>query len=239
LLVDLVASRVYAVERATNKLYDRYLTSPGRPGFSTQGNLFVIRRTIIRPSWFPPASPWAAGLKPQPPGLENPMGIFKRHLGQYGEYVHGIPTPERAFLGRPASHGCMRMSNENVLQVYQRYADIGSTVRVNRDVAQSRALAAKFQAAGGADHPITDGAARRLPHADGRRGAVGREPQRGHRLRLRREPPQRGRPRLQVRRRRRRGRDAGTDRLRRGRRHRTGVAAGVQAVRPDRRQPRA
>src|SRR5438093_76981 len=78
--------------------------------------------------------------------------------GQYGEYIHGIPTGERPFLGRPASHGCMRMSNENVLQIYQRYADVGSTVKLLRDRVQSGALAATFKSAGGIDHTITDGA---------------------------------------------------------------------------------
>ena len=95
--------------------------------------------------------------KPVPGGINNPMGIFKMDLGGYSEYIHGTPASERKDLGRPASHGCMRMSNENVLQLYQRYAGVGTDVQINRSAAESKRLQASFAKTGRKEHAITDG----------------------------------------------------------------------------------
>jgi len=158
LVADLVASRIYVVNKATGQPVDRYLTSPGRAQFPTQGDHFVIRRTLTKAPWNPPNSAWAKKAKPVPGGINNPMGIFKMDLGGYSEYIHGTPASERKDLGRPASHGCLRMSNENVLQLYQRYAGVGTEVTILRDPAKSQALREAFEAQGLTDHAITDGA---------------------------------------------------------------------------------
>ncbi|MDB5100100.1 MAG: ErfK/YbiS/YcfS/YnhG family protein [Cyanobacteria bacterium RYN_339] len=168
--VDLPSSRLYVVDKATGEPVDRYLTSPGRKEFPTAGKHFTIQRTLLKAPWNPPASKWAANAKPVPGGMNNPMGIFKMDLGGYSEYIHGTPASERADLGRPASHGCMRLSNENVLQLYQRYAGVGTEVEINRDAAESKRLRAGFAATHRKEHAITDGkellagaAAGRLP----------------------------------------------------------------------------
>jgi lipoprotein-anchoring transpeptidase ErfK/SrfK len=155
--VDLPSSRLYVVEKATGKVVDRYLTSPGRKEYPTQGDRFTIQRALVKAPWNPPASKWAANAKPVPGGINNPMGIFKMDLGGYSEYIHGTPASERKDLGRPASHGCMRMSNENVLQLYQRYAGVGTEVVINRDATESKRLRDEFRRSGRHDHAITDG----------------------------------------------------------------------------------
>jgi lipoprotein-anchoring transpeptidase ErfK/SrfK len=158
LVVDLVRSRLYVVDKQTGKPVDRYLTSPGTKKYPTVGDHFTIRRAITRPTWTPPKSAWAKNLKPSQGGPNSPLGIFALDLGGYGEYIHGTPRDERAGLGRPASHGCMRMSNENVLQLFQRYAGVGTDVTILRDPAESARLQAAFKAQGLKDHAITDGA---------------------------------------------------------------------------------
>ncbi|HEY9856844.1 MAG TPA: L,D-transpeptidase [Stenomitos sp.] len=158
LVADLVASRIYVVNKATGQPVDRYLTSPGTSKYPTQGDHFVIQRTLTKAPWNPPKSPWAKNAKPVPGGQNNPMGIFKMDLGGYSEYIHGTPASERKDLGHPASHGCLRMSNENVLQLYQRYAGVGTEVTLLRDPAKSQQLREAFEAQGLKDHAITDGA---------------------------------------------------------------------------------
>lgn len=158
LIVDLVASRIYVVNKATGQPVDRYLTSPGTKKYPTLGDSFVIQRALVKAPWIPPASKWAENAKTVPGGLNNPMGIFKLDLGGYAEFIHGTPVQERKDLGRPASHGCMRMSNENVLQLYQLYAGVGTKVTILRDPDESRRLRAAFRAQGLKDHAITDGA---------------------------------------------------------------------------------
>jgi len=43
-------------------------------------------------------------------------------------YIHG--TNEEELLGYPASHGCIRMSNHDILSLYQ-YIDVGADVFIN------------------------------------------------------------------------------------------------------------
>ena len=59
------------------------------------------------PWWFPPASPWAAGESPVPPGPGNPLGTRWMGLSSPGVGIHGTPDP--ASIGYSASHGCIRM----------------------------------------------------------------------------------------------------------------------------------
>ena len=124
----------------------------------TTGTNFTVTRAIFRPTWTPPKSAWAANLKFQPAGINNPMGLLKLDLGGYSEFIHGVPKSEEANLGKAASHGCLRISTANVLYLFQHYAGAGTTVTINRNLALSNQWAAQFTAAGGKDHVITDGA---------------------------------------------------------------------------------
>ena len=45
-------------------------------------------------------------------------------------YIHG--TNEEELLGSPASHGCIRMSNNDILTLYQ-YVEVGSDVFINAE----------------------------------------------------------------------------------------------------------
>ncbi len=150
-------TRLYVFDLKLQKFVDRYYTSPGSAKYPTQGSRFIIQRAIFRPTWTPPNATWAAGLQPQGPGLDNPMGLLKLDLGAYGQFIHGIPKGEEPALGTAASHGCLRMSTPNVLQLFQRYAGVGTKVILNRDPAATKRWAASFNAAGMQSHAITDG----------------------------------------------------------------------------------
>ena len=112
IVVDIAANRLDLLR--AGRVIARYPVATGLPAYPTPTGSFLIRSVELNPSWTPPASPWAAGRKPMPPGPANPMGRAKmRLLPQY--YLHG--TPDSLSPGMAASHGCIRMHNRDVLAV--------------------------------------------------------------------------------------------------------------------------
>lgn len=92
----------------------RYRVSVGMDGYETPAGEYRVTHAIWNPWWHPPDSKWARGRKPEPPGPDNPMGRVKLHFSHL-LYIHG--TPEEAWLGRPASRGCVRMANEDLIEL--------------------------------------------------------------------------------------------------------------------------
>ena len=71
----------------------------------------------MNPSWQVPNSSWAGSLAGRtiPPGPDDPLKA--RWLGIFaGAGIHG--TEELGSLGSAASHGCIRMSIPDVIQLY-------------------------------------------------------------------------------------------------------------------------
>ena len=95
-----------------------YPVSVGTRGHATPTGDAAIRRMVWNPSWTPPDSEWARDERPAAPGPNNPMGRVKMHLFD-DYYVHGTPARNERFLGRPASHGCIRMRNADVMELAQ------------------------------------------------------------------------------------------------------------------------
>ena len=94
-----------------------YPVSVGTAGHATPTGEASIRRMVWNPSWTPPPdAAWARNEKPAGPGWGNPMGRVKMHLFR-DYYVHGTPAANERRLGRPASHGCIRMRNADVMEL--------------------------------------------------------------------------------------------------------------------------
>jgi murein L,D-transpeptidase YcbB/YkuD len=93
-----------------------YPVSVGTPRHATPTGTASIRRMVWNPSWTPPDTDWAKDERPSAPGVSNPMGRVKMHLFR-DYYVHGTPARNEARLGRPASHGCIRMRNADVMEL--------------------------------------------------------------------------------------------------------------------------
>jgi lipoprotein-anchoring transpeptidase ErfK/SrfK len=79
----------------------------GQSSYPTPLGRFEIVVMHRNPWWFPPASDWAQGLSPVPPGPGNPLGTRWMGLSAPGVGIHG--TPDAASIGYSASHGCIRM----------------------------------------------------------------------------------------------------------------------------------
>lgn len=107
-----------------------YPVSVGTAAHATPVADAQIRRVVWNPTWTPPPdAAWARNEKPAGPGWGNPMGRVKLHLFS-DIYVHGTPSGNERRLGNPASHGCIRMRNRDVMELAQLVmeADGGSSV---------------------------------------------------------------------------------------------------------------
>ncbi|GGC91750.1 L,D-transpeptidase [Chelatococcus reniformis] len=103
----------------------RYGVGVGREGFGWSGAA-TIQRKAAWPVWTPPAemvardpkaAPWAKGM---PGGPENPLGARAMYLYQNGRdtlyRIHG--TNEPWTIGQSLSSGCIRMLNQDVINLY-------------------------------------------------------------------------------------------------------------------------
>src|SRR5919201_6852693 len=99
------------------KLVRTYTIAVGRIGLETPAGLYHIDDKQVNPSWHVPNSSWAGALAGQviPPGPEDPLKA--RWMGFYdGAGIHG--TDDLGSLGTAASHGCVRMSVPDVIELY-------------------------------------------------------------------------------------------------------------------------
>ncbi len=100
------------------KLQKEYTVAVGALGFDTPAGLYHIQNKAVNPAWSVPNSAWAGSLAGTtvPGGVpENPLKA--RWLGIYdGAGIHG--TDQTYSLGSAASHGCIRMSIPDVIELY-------------------------------------------------------------------------------------------------------------------------
>lgn len=112
IVVNVPANRLYVYENGVRTR--TYAVSVGLKGYETPAGNYTIREVIWNPWWHPPESNWAAGRTPEPPGETNPMGRVKLNFGPL-LYIHG--TSDYQSLGTPASRGCVRMRNSDVIEL--------------------------------------------------------------------------------------------------------------------------
>ncbi len=107
----------------------RYGIGVGRPGFTWSG-IKQISAKKEWPAWTPPAEMLAR--RPDLPrhmegGPENPLGARAMYLGSSLYRIHGSNEPWT--IGTNVSSGCIRMRNEDVIDLYGR-VNVGATVIV-------------------------------------------------------------------------------------------------------------
>jgi lipoprotein-anchoring transpeptidase ErfK/SrfK len=129
IVVDTNEKRLYYV--LPNKRAIKYGVGVGRPGFSWAGTKTVTRKAEW-PSWTPPAQ--MLRRRPDlprfmPGGEGNPMGARAMYLGTSLYRIHGSNEPET--IGQAVSSGCIRMLNEDVVDLYER-VKVGARVVVMR-----------------------------------------------------------------------------------------------------------
>ena len=122
----------------------RYGIGIGRDGFTWSGTQTITRKAEW-PAWTPP--PEMIARQPYLPrhmagGPGNPLGARAMYLGGTIYRIHGTNAPET--IGTRVSSGCLRLTNEDVSDLYSRVsvgtkvivlpmtdrrADLGRTIR--------------------------------------------------------------------------------------------------------------
>ena len=118
--------QVLLVRIGENKLYlyqDQKIThewpvATGQPEYMTPTGLFEVELKRYMPTWVNPApDTWGADMPDMiPPGPGNPLGLRAINWTAPAIRFHG--TSAIYSLGYNASHGCVRMANEDVIQLY-------------------------------------------------------------------------------------------------------------------------
>ena len=134
IIIDNEARFLYFVEDPQTVL--RYEISPGMESHQWRGTA-TIGRKVEWPSWTPgkEARSMAPGLPATVAGgPNNPLGARGLYLyddrGRDTEYrIHGTNEPET--IGQAVSSGCIRMLNEDVIDLYER-VKVGTRVVVAR-----------------------------------------------------------------------------------------------------------
>ncbi|MDI6025749.1 L,D-transpeptidase [Corticibacterium sp. UT-5YL-CI-8] len=114
----------------------RYGIGVGREGFEWKGDARIALKREW-PRWTPPRemiqrqpelTKYANGMDP---GLSNPLGARALYLfnkgGDTGYRLHG--TPEWNSIGKAMSSGCIRLMNQDIIDLYNR-AEVGAKVIV-------------------------------------------------------------------------------------------------------------
>jgi lipoprotein-anchoring transpeptidase ErfK/SrfK len=109
----------------------RYGIGVGKQGFTWSGTQTITRKAEW-PDWTPP--PEMLQRRPDLPrhmrgGPDNPMGARAMYLGETMYRIHGSNEPHT--IGTATSSGCIRMTNDDVIDLYNRVR-VGTTVVVQR-----------------------------------------------------------------------------------------------------------
>jgi lipoprotein-anchoring transpeptidase ErfK/SrfK len=107
------------------RLRKRFRVATGQSVYPTPLGRFRVVVKWRNPWWYPPNSRWAKGLKPVPPGPNNPLGSRWMGLSVPGVGIHG--TPNGGSIGYSVSHGCIRMYIPDAEWLFNT-VDIGSQV---------------------------------------------------------------------------------------------------------------
>lgn len=102
-----------------------YPVAVGMAAYPTPRGTFSVIDKQVDPAWFPPDSPWAAGLGPIPPGPGNPLGT--RWIGTSSPAIGIHGTYDTNSIGTAASHGCVRMHIADVEELFEEVS-LGTSV---------------------------------------------------------------------------------------------------------------
>jgi lipoprotein-anchoring transpeptidase ErfK/SrfK len=120
----------------------RYGIGVGREGFTWSGVRNVVRKAEW-PDWYPPEAmikrqPYLPRMTAGGPG--NPLGARAMYIGGTDYRIHGTNNPET--IGKNVSSGCIRLTNEDVMDLYKR-VQVGAKVVVLPQTTIARASNAR------------------------------------------------------------------------------------------------
>jgi L,D-transpeptidase ErfK/SrfK len=104
----------------TLKVYD---VAVGKTTTPSPSGEFQIINHVANPTWFGPEKTVA-------PGPGNPIGTRWMGLSKKGYGIHGTNVPTS--IGKAASHGCIRMRNKDVEELFT-LVGVGVTVELHAE----------------------------------------------------------------------------------------------------------
>jgi lipoprotein-anchoring transpeptidase ErfK/SrfK len=128
IVISQSARRLYLVLDARTAI--EYPVAVAKRGMEWRGAAHVAAK-YVEPDWSPPDS-----VRRDHPGLpdvipggapNNPMGARALQLDRDEIAIHGTTRTMRASIGSAASYGCIRMLNEDVIDLFDRVA-VGAPV---------------------------------------------------------------------------------------------------------------
>jgi lipoprotein-anchoring transpeptidase ErfK/SrfK len=138
--------KVLLLRIGENKLYlyqngeitHTWTVATGKPDYRTPTGLFSVTEKRFMPTWVnPDPDGWGANMPASiGPGPNNPLGL--RALNWSAPLIRFHGTPAVHTLGYNASHGCVRLSNPDAIQLYD-LVDVGTPI-VSVEVAALRPL---------------------------------------------------------------------------------------------------
>jgi len=138
-IIDTPNTYLYLVMNGGRAL--RYGIGVGRDGFRWSGTQSITRKSEW-PDWTPP--PEMVQRQPYLPrfmagGTQNPLGARAMYLGNTMYRIHGTNDPTT--IGKRVSSGCIRMTNDDVIDFYGRVG-VGTKVVVLPDTQHRYAVEA-------------------------------------------------------------------------------------------------
>jgi lipoprotein-anchoring transpeptidase ErfK/SrfK len=100
-----------------------YPTAVGAAVSPSPEGAFTIVSHIADPTWYTKG-------RIVPPGKSNPLGTRWLGLSMKGYGIHGTNVPSS--IGRNASHGCIRMRNHDVEELFEMMT-VGDAVELHRE----------------------------------------------------------------------------------------------------------
>ncbi len=111
------------------KLAKSYGVAVGLPAYPTPTGLYSIANKAVNPAWTAPDSPWAGAYRNETVAGGSAANPLKaRWMGIVnGVGIHGTGVP--GSIGTAASHGCIRMTVPDVIDLYPR-VPVGTPVLI-------------------------------------------------------------------------------------------------------------
>jgi lipoprotein-anchoring transpeptidase ErfK/SrfK len=108
-----------------------YPVAVGKPSTPSPKGSFQIASHVQHPTWYHPG-------KVVGPGPANPLGTRWMGLGYRGYGIHGTNMP--LSIGKAASHGCIRMRNHDVEELFE-LVQVGDPVELTDHLSPDLAAA--------------------------------------------------------------------------------------------------
>jgi lipoprotein-anchoring transpeptidase ErfK/SrfK len=119
--VDVAARQLHVIKGGQRVA--SHAVAVGSERWPTQKGEWTIKQVVFNPDWVPPDESWAEEREPRESGdPKNPLGRAQL-VYDAPRSIHGTNQPSS--IGKPVSHGSIRLPNDVIVQVAQQVMEAG------------------------------------------------------------------------------------------------------------------